>query len=188
MNPYAFLFSRTLLVGVSCALLVGGCAFTAKKEPPPEALAMPAPNVQDSDGDGVPDGADECPNTRPGVEVDARGCEIIGKLENTHFEFDSAVLTEQAKVVLNRIAALLMAVPDQKFDVAGHTDALGSDEYNRRLGERRAISVTEYLIRMGVAPAQLNVLTYGESQPVADNESEQGRAKNRRVEIVTRPQ
>ena len=175
------------IISLLATFTLGGCAFTAKKEPPPQAVATPAPAIQDSDGDGVPDGVDECPDTRPGATVDDRGCEIIGKLENAHFAFDSAMLTDEAKGVLAKIISVLRAIPDRKFEVAGHTDSLGSDGYNAKLGERRAIAVVEYLTRMGVDASRLVLRSYGESRPIAGNDTEEGQAKNRRVEVVELP-
>ncbi len=171
--------------GVLATMTLGGCAMTAKQAPlPATAVATPAPAIMDSDGDGVPDDMDACPGTPPGATVDHKGCEIVGKLENAHFQFDSAALTNDAKVVMDRIVSMIRQFPDRKFEVAGHTDAMGSDEYNSRLGERRAIAVVEYFTRSGIPSGQLVVHTYGESNPIADNDSETGRAMNRRVEIV----
>ena len=179
--------TKTLLIAVLATFALGGCAVTAKKIPLAQAVATPAPEIKDSDGDGVPDDADECPNTRPGATVDDRGCEIIGTLDNAHFEFDSSRLTDEATAVLDSIIAVIKTVGDRRFEVGGHTDSMGSDSYNNRLGERRAISVVEYMTRMGIAASQLSVVSYGESKPVASNDSEEGRAKNRRVEIVAKP-
>ena len=83
-----------------------------------------------------------------------------------------------------------LQAPDRRFEVAGHTDARGTDEYNHRLGQRRAISVVEHLARAGVPAERLVVRSYGESRPIAPNarpdgsDDPEGRALNRRVEIV----
>ncbi|MFT5112107.1 MAG: OOP family OmpA-OmpF porin [Parasphingorhabdus sp.] len=181
------LIKKIFAITVISTFVLGGCAISAKKEPPPEAVATPAPVIQDSDGDGVPDGVDECPNTRAGATVDDRGCEILGTLENAHFEFDSSVLTDKARMILDKVAMVIKGVSGRKFEVAGHTDSKGSDEYNSGLGERRAVSVVEYMTSMGVSPSKLQLHSYGESKPIASNDTEDGRAMNRRVEIIEQP-
>ncbi|WP_420465013.1 OmpA family protein [Panacagrimonas sp.] len=180
--------------------------------PPPVVVAPPA----DSDGDGVIDSADQCPNTPVGVQVDVRGCPLDGDgdgvpdyldkcpnttrglkvdadgcvreaqtivLQNVNFEFDKDTLTVDARTVLSGVAQGLMSQKDLKVEIAGHTDALGSDGYNQRLSDRRAASVKSYLISQGVHPTQLISRGYGESQPVASNETVEGQAQNRRVEF-----
>ena len=161
-----------------------------------QATAMvgtPAPAiaaVADSDGDGVPDDQDACPGTPPGATVDHKGCEVVERLDSTYFEYDSAALTPNAMTALDRVAQQVMSFSSRKFEVAGHTDAKGTDEYNNRLGQRRAISVFEYLNRNGVPTERLVVRSYGETQPIASNtkpdgsDDPEGRALNRRVEIV----
>lgn len=183
--------ARTALPAALAALLLAGCVSSAK-QPPADAVAMPAPAPAfvDSDGDGVADSEDACPGTPPGAVVDHKGCEIIERLDHTYFEYDSAVLTAAARGALDRAAARIMQAPDRRFEVAGHTDARGTDEYNHRLGQRRAISVVEHLARAGVPAERLVVRSYGESRPIAPNarpdgsDDPEGRALNRRVEIV----
>ena len=75
---------------------------------------------------------------------------------------------------------------DERLTVVGHTDSMGSDEYNMGLGQRRADATAEYLVGRGVSSGRIDTRSMGESQPVADNGSEAGRAKNRRVEILTK--
>ncbi|AMS13951.1 MULTISPECIES: OmpA family protein [Pseudomonas] len=154
----------------------------------------------DEDGDGVPDSRDKCPGTPKGVQVDANGCppepvavveEVVVVKEETivirdvHFEFDSARLTAADKAKLDTIATRLkQEAPSAQLRVTGHTDSVGSDAYNQRLSEKRARSVTEYLISAGVPRSSfVSVVGAGESQPVADNKTADGRAMNRRTEI-----
>ena len=155
----------------------------------------------DEDGDGVPDSRDKCPGTPKGVRVDADGCpppvpapvveetavvkEEVIVIRDVHFEFDKAKLTSADKVVLDKIATRLKAeAPDARLTVTGHTDSVGSDAYNQKLSDRRAHSVVEYLISQGVPRSSfVSVTGAGESQPVADNKTADGRSMNRRTEI-----
>jgi outer membrane protein OmpA-like peptidoglycan-associated protein len=156
----------------------------------------------DEDGDGVPDSRDKCPGTPRGVQVDANGCppapapvavveEVVVVKEETivirdvHFEFDSAKLTASDKTKLDLIVTRLKReAPSAQLRVTGHTDSVGSDAYNQKLSDKRAHSVVEYLISNGIARSSfVSVAGAGESQPVADNKTADGRAMNRRVEI-----
>lgn len=154
----------------------------------------------DEDGDGVPDSRDKCPGTPKGVQVDANGCpptpvaaveEVVVVKEETivirdvHFEFDSARLTAADKAKLDTIATRLkQEAPSAQLRVTGYTDSVGSDAYNQRLSEKRAHSVTEYLIGAGVPRGSfVSVAGGGESHSVADNKTADGRALNRRTEI-----
>lgn len=155
----------------------------------------------DEDGDGVPDSRDKCPGTPKGVQVDANGCppapaaavveEVVVVKEETivirdvHFQFDSAKLTAADKTKLDTIATRLKKeAPSAQLRVSGHTDSVGKDVYNQKLSEKRARSVTDYLISAGVPRSNfVSVTGAGESHPVADNKTAEGRALNRRVEI-----
>jgi len=139
----------------------------------------------DSDGDGVLDGDDACPNTPAGARVDVRGCEIkaVIRLPGVEFEYNSANLTPASQATLNDAAATLIKNSDLKIEVAGYTDSAGAEEYNRNLSDRRAASVRDYLVNAGANPANLTSRGYGESNPIADNRTADGRARNRRVEL-----
>ena len=139
----------------------------------------------DSDGDSVVDRRDECPNTRAGARVDVKGCEIraVIKLPGVNFQTNSDRLLPGAEQVLADAGATLRMNKDLVVEVAGHTDSDGSAAYNEGLSERRAITVHDYLISNGANPANLTVRGYGEAQPVADNATAQGKARNRRVEL-----
>lgn len=151
--------------------------------PPPPAPPPPPPPPRDSDGDGVTDDRDRCPDTPPGVAVDPDGCTRRGSatLQGVTFEFNSSVLTNESRPVLDAVAADLKRYPRLKIELQGHTDSVGNDAYNLQLSQRRAQAVRDYLIAQGVGAEQLTARGFGESVPVADNSTEEGRAQNRRV-------
>jgi len=155
-------------------------------EPAPEPAA-PAP-PPDSDGDGVPDPLDKCPNTPKGEAVEADGCPTAVKkvltLKGVNFEVNSDVLKDESFPVLDETAQTLNnEYPDAKVEVAGHTDSSGKAESNMDLSRRRAESVRKYLVEHGVDAGRLTSAGYGATQPVADNKTRAGKAKNRRVEL-----
>ena len=129
---------------------------------------------------------DKCPNTRPGAVVDLDGCEVeaVISLEGVHFGFNEATLTAEAKAILNKAVGLLDKQQKVVVEVAGHTDSVGSEEYNQKLSERRAIAVKAYLESKGITATRLTARGYGETQPVASNDTDAGRALNRRVELI----
>jgi len=104
-------------------------------------------------------------------------------LRGVTFDFDKATLRADARAVLDEAARTLSARPTVRVSVEGHTDDKGSDAYNARLSERRAQAVADYLAKAGIASARLESHGFGESRPVADNTTEDGRARNRRVEL-----
>ncbi len=140
----------------------------------------------DSDKDGVVDRLDECPNTKPGVQVDVKGCEIKGEiaLRGVNFQTNSDRLLPSASTILDDAAATLLKNPTIKVEVAGHTDSDGAAEYNEGLSARRAATVRDYLAAKGVAMDRMTTRGYGESQPIADNSTREGKAQNRRVVLV----
>ncbi|MBD8613289.1 OmpA family protein [Pseudomonas rhizosphaerae] len=159
----------------------------------------------DEDGDGVPDSRDKCPGTPKGTPVDANGCpppvpapmpvaaepaplpkEETIVIRNVHFEFDKATLTAADRSQLDTVATRLKTeATTARLSVSGHTDSVGSDAYNQRLSEQRAKAVTDYLVSNGVPRASVvSVKGVGEAQPVADNNTADGRAMNRRTEIL----
>ncbi|MGE0354894.1 MAG: OmpA family protein [Gemmatimonadales bacterium] len=145
---------------------------------------------KDSDGDGVMDPDDRCPNTPRGTQVDGRGCPVLFAentttlvLEGVNFEFNKAVLTAEAKTVLDRVAESLNGNPEVRVEVAGYTDSRGSRAYNLRLSQERAEAVRAYLIEQGVAAERLTARGYGPDDPVAPNTTDEGRGQNRRVEL-----
>jgi len=141
----------------------------------------------DSDGDGVPDHLDQCPKTPLGTVVYTDGCAIvIVALEGVHFNSDSAVLTSEAKSILDGALAAIKANLSSQLSVEGHTDSRASDSYNLDLSQRRAQSVVDYLVSKGVSSSRLSPVGKGESSPIASNDTREGRHQNRRVEIRNR--
>ena len=100
------------------------------------------------------------------------------------FDFDSADLRPEARENLTTLAASLQEYPNTDVLIVGHTDSKGSDAYNQGLSERRAGSASDFLMDQGIGPNRITVLGKGESEPVADNETEAGRQQNRRVEVA----
>ncbi len=105
-------------------------------------------------------------------------------LEGVNFDFDKATLRQEDVSELDKNVEALKAWGDVNIEVAGHTDSKGSDAYNMELSQQRAEAVRNFLISRGVAADRLTAKGYGESQPVADNATEEGRFKNRRVELT----
>jgi len=139
----------------------------------------------DSDKDGVVNSKDQCPNSAAGVRVDVNGCEIkdVIDLPGVNFQTNSDRLLPGADRELRDAAATLRKYPDLRVEVAGHTDSVGNADYNQGLSERRASTVRDYLINAGANAGSLTARGYGEADPVASNESAEGRARNRRVEL-----
>lgn len=142
----------------------------------------------DSDGDGVPDYRDECPDTEPGMAACSFGCEPLEVVEfnlvNDEFEFDRSVLKPDMKVALDAFARkLALRGDDEILHIVGHTDHIGTLSYNQALSERRASAVAYYLAGKGVSPRRMKLSGKGEAEPVADNKTAEGRARNRRVEV-----
>ncbi len=105
-------------------------------------------------------------------------------LEGVNFDFDKSFIRQADVTNLDQDVATLKEWGDVKVEVAGHTDSIGTDNYNMGLSLRRANAVRDYLISKGIAAENLTAKGYGESQPVADNRTAAGRFKNRRVELV----
>ena len=146
--------------------------------------------AQDSDGDGVDDTKDKCPGTAPGTKVDAAGCPILFTeartpvvLRGVTFEPGRSTLQPDSYTILDIVAASLVANPEIKIEIAGHTDNTGSVATNTRLSQARAQAVRAYLATKGVAPDRMVAKGYGPTQPVAPNTTAAGRALNRRVEL-----
>lgn len=106
-------------------------------------------------------------------------------LRGVHFDFDKAVIRSDSVPILREAATTLKENPQVKVIVEGHTDSKGTDAYNQRLSMRRANAVKDYLVKLGVAATRLTAQGKGESQPVASNDTDEGRAENRRVELLT---
>lgn len=157
----------------------------------------------DEDSDGVFDRRDRCPDTPENTEVDHRGCPLpvypaatkapepapqtevitLSDAGDVLFDFDKSDLTPAATAQLDTLMDKLRNADVVSIKVIGHTDSKGSDAYNQALSERRASSVASYLLSQGLAPNKLTSEGRGESEPVADNATDEGRTQNRRVEL-----
>ena len=104
-------------------------------------------------------------------------------IENLLFEYNSAEIYAESYPILNKLVDYLLNHQDDRFEIGGHTDAIGTDADNLVLSQNRANAVRDYLIAHGVPEEQITAVGYGESVPVADNDSDEGRAKNRRTEL-----
>ncbi len=127
-----------------------------------------------------------CPRAEPQVAAAAPAAgPLFTVAGDVAFDFDSARIRPEFHPTLDEIAAALRQTPGQRLALTGHTDAIGPEPYNQELSLRRARAVAAYLQRAGVVPARMAVSGVGEGQPMATNETEAGRAQNRRVEITT---
>jgi len=136
----------------------------------------------DSDGDGVADYLDKCPNTPKGATVDARGCWTYAA--KVMYDFNSAEIKPEAFPMLDEAVLILKKNPEMKVEIDGHTDSKGSAAYNMNLSERRAKSVMKYFVDQGVEAERLTTKGFGLTKPAASNDTKEGRAKNRRVELT----
>lgn len=157
----------------------------------------------DNDGDGLFDGLDQCPlepedydgfEDDDGCPEEGSGlvtltCEAIEIGDKVYFDTASDVIQERSYELLNQVAQVLTSVSYiTLLEVAGHTDDRGDDDYNLDLSQRRADSVRNYLIDAGIDGARLNAVGYGETQPIAPNNTSAGRTENRRVGFEIREQ
>ncbi len=185
-----------------------------KPAPKPAPAPAPAPVVRDSDGDGVPDNLDQCPDTPRGVKVDTRGCppdsdgdavpDYLDKCPGTpagvqvdaegcptvlslriNFGSDSANVSTEFDGELAKAAACINSYPGHTVAIIGHTDSVGPEAYNQTLSERRAVAVKNALVeRFNVPATKMVTQGMGESKPVADNNTAEGRSLNRRVDVA----
>jgi OOP family OmpA-OmpF porin len=155
----------------------------------------------DSDGDGVYDGIDKCPDTPSHLKVDEDGCPIetseietqfldTGMIRTSKitFEFNKADLRLESHEILDEIGGVLQEWPELEIEIGGHTDSQGSENYNQELSEKRAQSVLDYLTANfpKINAGNLSTKGYGEGTPIVSNDTEEGRAQNRRVEFVVK--
>jgi OmpA-OmpF porin, OOP family len=104
-------------------------------------------------------------------------------LDDVLFDFDRSTVKPEAAAILDRLVAFLNENKDKRAALSGHTDSVGTEKYNQGLSERRVKAVREYVVKKGVDSARVSGQGFGESKPIADNKTKEGRAKNRRVEI-----
>ena len=176
-------------------VLGGHLAPTVAVPPMQEPVVDTAPVVViesdlDSDGDGVPDSIDACPGTPMNVVVDERGCPVQVDIEDTlkmelrvFFDNDKSAIKNQYKPEIAKVAEKMREYPNSVASIEGHASKTGpSAAYNQRLSEARAVAVKSMLTNeFGIAPNRLSTVGYGYHRPIADNNTEEGRAMNRRV-------
>ncbi len=143
----------------------------------------------DGDQDGVPDGLDDCPYTLFGVEVDKYGCIDLAMFSepmvlNIAYASGSFEIDPHNRERIKRLAGLLNFVKDIKLEINGYTDNIGTDLANRKLSEKRANRVKDYLVSLGVDVERIKTFGRGEVDFVASNQTAEGRAQNRRIEII----
>ncbi|MEJ7747602.1 MAG: outer membrane beta-barrel protein [Luteimonas sp.] len=165
---------------------------------PALAAAAPAPiavadcSAMDDDGDGVNNCNDKCPGSQAGQAIGPDGCPVplTIDLKGVNFDFNESTLRPDAVAILDEAISILGRYPQMRVEIAGHTDSIGSDQYNQGLSERRARTVYDYLTGRGIDAGRLVGPTgYGESRPIAPNtnpdgsDNPEGRARNRRTEV-----
>ena len=151
----------------------------AEPPPPPPPPAPPA-KCGDEDGDGVCDADDKCPGTPAGTTVDKVGCPCSQELK-VLFDFDKSELRPESITELERVVKFMNDVPFATAKIDGHTDSVGTEAYNLALSDRRAKAVFDYLSSRGVDPSRLKSQGFGEANPIAPNDTAEGRQLNRRV-------
>lgn len=174
----------------SVASAATGCGFVTKASTIASPTGManfvervflePVDLPRDSDGDGVYDDKDQCPNTPKGAKVNSVGCWAY---EGVFFDFNKATIKDKYHPLLTNAITVLKKNPGIKVEIQGHTDSIGSLEYNQKLSERRANAVRDHLINVGgIDGSRLTAKGYGLTMPIASNQTDEGRASNRRVQ------
>jgi outer membrane protein OmpA-like peptidoglycan-associated protein len=121
-------------------------------------------------------------NTILATRDSARG--LIANMSDVLFKSGSFELLPGARERLAKVSGIVLAYPTLKLQVEGHTDSIGSDDYNQQLSEARAEAVRDYLIQQGISAGQITAKGMGKTQPIASNDTPEGRQQNRRVELV----
>jgi OOP family OmpA-OmpF porin len=158
---------------------------TEKKTAPIAEASKPAATPKlalDSDGDGVVDDLDKCPDTPHGYKVDPTGCPVSVTL-HLNFAFNSSIIPASADGDVAKLARVMKENLPVKAIIIGHTDSVGTDEYNQKLSEKRAQSLAKTLTESGIDANRMNVSGKGEKAPIATNATAAGRAENRRIEV-----
>jgi len=145
-----------------------------------EEVVIEKPEI-DSDGDGIFDKLDKCPNTPAGAAVNADGCPKTINL-NINFENNSYAVQQTSLPKIDAFAKFLKEYKNYTAEIVGYTDSRGSETYNKKLSQKRAEAVKQLLIQKGVEASRLTAVGMGELNPIATNATTEGRAKNRRIE------
>ena len=162
--------------------VIEGCDGWTPKARPAAVPVVAAP--VDSDGDGVTDDVDKCPDSPADKPVDKDGCTIVSVvLKNVQFELNSSELTAGSSESLDKVVDAMNEYGTLRIEIQAHSDSSGDAAYNQSLSEKRASSVRDYLVGKGIASDRMEAKGYGESQPIADNDTRDGRVANRRVEL-----
>ncbi len=153
--------------------------------PAPVAVIPQEPlvEVKDEDGDGVPDKLDRCPGTPAGFSVDTHGCGVKKRLE-VHFESNKATLTPDSMQKIKAFADYMKKMPHVRVTIEGYTDSSGDMKQNMKLSQQRAQAVKKALVSFGVDAGRITAVGKGSLNPIADNDTPEGRAKNRRIEAI----
>jgi OmpA-OmpF porin, OOP family len=183
---------NNLLMGVN----IGWMFLNPFECPPGQVVAMAetiptaTPTKEDADADTVPNVKDNCPDTPIGIPVDKTGCgdqqfptEHQWVIYDVNFAFDSAHLTKHAAMHIDEVVTELNSKPTMTLEVQGHTDNRGPASYNQQLSEERAASVKTYLVSKGIASERIQIRGFGDTLPLADNSTMDGRLSNRRIEF-----
>ncbi|MSP41685.1 MAG: OmpA family protein [Deltaproteobacteria bacterium] len=166
------------------ALICGGLAYLIAEDPkpvPPPPPPPPPPAPKPTPPPPPPAKAPPPPPAKappPPAKVERT---II--LDDVLFDFDKSNIKSEAGAILNRLVAFMNENKEKKANLSGHTDSAGSDAFNQALSERRVASVKDYVVKKGVDGGRVSGQGFGESKPIADNKTAEGRAKNRRAEI-----
>jgi len=128
---------------------------------------------------------DKCPDTPKGATVNERGCWAFGG--RVFFDTNKSDIKTDASPLLGEAVTIMKENPEMRVEIQGHTDSTGPEAYNQTLSEKRANSILEYMLNQGIDSGRLEVKGYGESDPIASNETEAGRQKNRRVRFKRIP-
>jgi len=174
-----------ILAGLTVLVKLGDLAAPVEPTPAPVVPQQTCADLDD-DGDGINNCDDKCPGSVAGQAIGPDGCPVplTIDLKGVNFDFDKATLRPDAVVILDEAIAILQKYPQLKVEVAGHTDAIGTDQYNQGLSERRAKTVYDYLTNAGIGADRLvGPNGYGESRPIDTNDTSEGRARNRRTEL-----
>jgi OOP family OmpA-OmpF porin len=161
---------------VTGALLCGGLAYLIAEDPKPAPKPPPPPPPPPPPAPKPAPPPPPPPPPAPKVERT-----II--LDDVLFDFDRSNVKPEAAKILDRLVAFMQENKNSKVTLSGHTDNVGSDAYNQKLSERRVAAVREYVVKKGVDAGRISGQGFGESKPIADNKTREGRSKNRRVEI-----
>ena len=176
---------RDMTLSASLGVKLGG----QRSRTAPIAFAPEVAQLDmDSDGDGVIDRNDDCPNTSPNVAVDEFGCVILDadqrhQVLQVRFDFDQSVVKDEYLPEIEAFAVFMRRYAETSAVIEGHTDNSGPDVYNQALSLRRAQAVKDVLVnRYNIDASRLSVVGYGESRPAFSNDTRQGRQQNRRIE------